>query len=99
MMQCGGWQQRVGFVGLGNMGAHMASNLLKAGHHLTVHDKYNHFSFSSIINLPLFATCWLSSSYSKHCTWTELVQSKCKKQYLLLILKYEFVVLLIQSSF
>ncbi|CAK9874500.1 unnamed protein product [Sphagnum jensenii] len=32
-------QQRVGFVGLGNMGAHMASNLLKAGHHLTVHDK------------------------------------------------------------
>ncbi|KAH9564952.1 hypothetical protein CY35_04G050800 [Sphagnum magellanicum] len=32
-------QQRVGFVGLGNMGAHMASKLLKAGHHLTVHDK------------------------------------------------------------
>ncbi|KAH9564953.1 hypothetical protein CY35_04G050800 [Sphagnum magellanicum] len=31
--------QRVGFVGLGNMGAHMASKLLKAGHHLTVHDK------------------------------------------------------------
>ena len=29
---------KVGFVGLGNMGNPMASNLLKAGHQLTVHD-------------------------------------------------------------
>ncbi len=29
---------RVGFVGTGNMGAPMAANLLKAGHHLTVFD-------------------------------------------------------------
>lgn len=32
--------QDVGFIGLGNMGGHMASNLLKAGHRLTVHDRY-----------------------------------------------------------
>jgi 3-hydroxyisobutyrate dehydrogenase-like beta-hydroxyacid dehydrogenase len=30
--------QVVGFIGLGNMGAHMARNLLKAGHPLVVHD-------------------------------------------------------------
>ena len=29
---------KVGFVGLGNMGNPMASNLIKAGHQLTVHD-------------------------------------------------------------
>ena len=29
---------RVGFVGVGNMGGHMAANLLAAGHHLTVTD-------------------------------------------------------------
>jgi 3-hydroxyisobutyrate dehydrogenase-like beta-hydroxyacid dehydrogenase len=29
----------VGFIGLGNMGAAMATNLLKAGHHLTVHNR------------------------------------------------------------
>lgn len=29
---------RVGFVGLGNMGGRMASNVLKAGHELVVHD-------------------------------------------------------------
>ncbi|NBQ75878.1 MAG: 3-hydroxyisobutyrate dehydrogenase, partial [Acetobacteraceae bacterium] len=29
---------RIGFVGLGNMGAHMARNLLKAGHEVTVFD-------------------------------------------------------------
>jgi hypothetical protein len=43
----------VGFVGLGNMGAHMASNLLKAGHHLTVHDKYNFI----ISHSPVPSTC------------------------------------------
>ena len=31
-------QPRVGFIGLGNMGVHMAHNLLKAGHPLTVYD-------------------------------------------------------------
>ncbi|KAG0629964.1 hypothetical protein M758_1G142800 [Ceratodon purpureus] len=34
-----GETQDVGFIGLGNMGSHMASNLLKAGHRLTVHDR------------------------------------------------------------
>jgi len=29
---------RIGFIGLGNMGGHMALNLIKAGHTLTVHD-------------------------------------------------------------
>jgi len=29
---------RIAFIGLGNMGAPMALNLVKAGHHLTVHD-------------------------------------------------------------
>ena len=29
---------RVGFIGLGNMGKPMASNVLQAGHELTVHD-------------------------------------------------------------
>ncbi|MCA3303621.1 MAG: NAD(P)-binding domain-containing protein, partial [Roseomonas sp.] len=29
---------RIGFVGLGNMGAHMVRNLLKAGHEVTVFD-------------------------------------------------------------
>ena len=28
----------VGFIGCGNMGNPMASNLIKAGHQLTVHD-------------------------------------------------------------
>lgn len=30
----------VGFVGLGNMGSHMARNLLKKGHFLVVYDVY-----------------------------------------------------------
>jgi 3-hydroxyisobutyrate dehydrogenase len=29
---------RIGFVGLGNMGAHMVRNLLKAGHEVAVFD-------------------------------------------------------------
>ncbi len=29
---------KVGFIGCGNMGNPMASNLIKAGHQLTVHD-------------------------------------------------------------
>ena len=29
----------VGFVGLGNMGGHMARNLLKEGHAVTVHNR------------------------------------------------------------
>ena len=29
---------KLGFIGLGTMGRHMASNLLKAGHDLVVHD-------------------------------------------------------------
>ncbi|HEX9820545.1 MAG TPA: NAD(P)-dependent oxidoreductase [Methylomirabilota bacterium] len=29
---------KVGFIGLGTMGRHMASNLIKAGHEVTVHD-------------------------------------------------------------
>ncbi len=28
----------IGFIGLGNMGAHMARNLLKAGHSVVVYD-------------------------------------------------------------
>uniref|UniRef100_A0A7I4FLV3 3-hydroxyisobutyrate dehydrogenase n=1 Tax=Physcomitrium patens TaxID=3218 RepID=A0A7I4FLV3_PHYPA len=34
-----GEPQDVGFIGLGNMGSHMATNLLKAGHRLTVYDR------------------------------------------------------------
>ncbi|KAG0451767.1 hypothetical protein HPP92_026025 [Vanilla planifolia] len=30
--------ERVGFIGLGNMGFHMANNLINAGYKLTVHD-------------------------------------------------------------
>ena len=30
----------VGFIGLGNMGAHMAKNLIKQGYPLIVHDVY-----------------------------------------------------------
>ncbi|KAI5056673.1 hypothetical protein GOP47_0028491 [Adiantum capillus-veneris] len=30
--------QRIGFIGLGNMGSHMASNLMKGGFQLVVHD-------------------------------------------------------------
>ena len=29
---------RIAFIGLGNMGRHMAANLQKAGHELVVHD-------------------------------------------------------------
>src|SRR3989475_11208361 len=29
---------KIGFIGLGTMGRHMASNLIKAGHELAVHD-------------------------------------------------------------
>ncbi|MBT5666395.1 MAG: NAD(P)-binding domain-containing protein, partial [Rhodospirillaceae bacterium] len=29
---------KIGFIGLGTMGAHMAANLQKAGHDLIVHD-------------------------------------------------------------
>ncbi len=28
----------IGFIGVGNMGAGMANNLIKAGHSLTIHD-------------------------------------------------------------
>jgi 3-hydroxyisobutyrate dehydrogenase len=31
-------QRNVGFIGLGNLGVHLASSLLRAGHHVTVHD-------------------------------------------------------------
>jgi 3-hydroxyisobutyrate dehydrogenase-like beta-hydroxyacid dehydrogenase len=34
-----GENMRVGFIGLGNMGAPIAANLLKAGHELTVHNR------------------------------------------------------------
>lgn len=30
--------QRVGFIGLGNMGSRMATNLIKAGYNVVVHD-------------------------------------------------------------
>ncbi len=30
--------KNIGFIGLGNMGAHMARNLIKAGHNLVVFD-------------------------------------------------------------
>ena len=30
--------QRVGFIGLGNMGSRMANNLIKAGYEVAVHD-------------------------------------------------------------
>ena len=29
---------RIAFIGLGNMGGHMAANLQKAGHEVVVHD-------------------------------------------------------------
>ena len=29
---------KIGFIGLGNMGSHMARNLIKAGHELKVYD-------------------------------------------------------------
>ncbi|KAK6014421.1 hypothetical protein OSTOST_20195 [Ostertagia ostertagi] len=32
------WMSTVGFIGLGNMGAHMARNLMKNGHKLVVYD-------------------------------------------------------------
>ena len=31
-------QALIGFIGLGNMGAHMARNLIKKGHELIVYD-------------------------------------------------------------
>ena len=31
-------QDTVGFIGLGNMGCHMANNLMKKGHSLVVYD-------------------------------------------------------------
>ena len=36
--QGGGAVMRIGFIGLGTMGRHMASHLMKAGHELVVHD-------------------------------------------------------------
>jgi 3-hydroxyisobutyrate dehydrogenase-like beta-hydroxyacid dehydrogenase len=45
--------QDVGFIGLGNMGGHMASNLLKAGHRLTVHDRYVTFSTEAQMHMIL----------------------------------------------
>ena len=32
------YTMRIAFIGLGNMGRHMAANLQKAGHDLVVHD-------------------------------------------------------------
>ena len=32
-------KEKVGFIGIGNMGGHMATNLIKSGHSLIVHDK------------------------------------------------------------
>ena len=31
-------KKKIGFIGLGAMGKHMAKNLIKAGYELTVHD-------------------------------------------------------------
>src|SRR5207253_10776942 len=36
--QGGGAVMRIGFIGLGTMGRHMASHLMKAGHELVVYD-------------------------------------------------------------
>ena len=33
-----GEAMKIGFIGLGTMGRHMAANLQKAGHELIVHD-------------------------------------------------------------
>ena len=30
--------ERVGYIGLGNLGVHLAGSLLRAGHQVTVHD-------------------------------------------------------------
>ena len=32
-------KEKVGFIGIGNMGGHMATNLMKSGHSVIVHDK------------------------------------------------------------
>lgn len=32
-------KEKIGFIGVGNMGSHMASNLMKSGHSLIIHDK------------------------------------------------------------
>lgn len=46
-------QAAIGFLGLGNMGKHMATNLLAANHHLTLYDidskAYDHFKGQSKI--------------------------------------------------
>ena len=43
----------LGFLGLGNMGAPMARNLLKAGHQLTVYDpvSYTHLTLPTICSV------------------------------------------------
>ena len=49
--------EKVGFVGLGNMGAHMARNLIKNGHPLVVYDVSTE-SVNSLKESGLFQ-CWL----------------------------------------
>ena len=32
-------KEKIGFIGIGNMGSHMATNLMKSGHSLIIHDQ------------------------------------------------------------
>jgi len=41
-------EKKIGFIGLGNMGTHMAKNLIEAGYHLQVHNR----TLSKIDELP-----------------------------------------------
>ncbi|KAK1326743.1 hypothetical protein QJS10_CPA01g00570 [Acorus calamus] len=46
---------KVGFIGLGNMGSHMANNLIDAGFDIAVHDMYEIcHSFQAFIYLFIF---------------------------------------------
>jgi UDP-N-acetyl-D-mannosaminuronate dehydrogenase len=65
----------IGFIGLGNMGAHMARNLLKAGHKVVVYD-LNAAAIDSLKQsgaevcspfLTLAATASLIPDHSTHC--------------------------------
>src|SRR5919202_2211399 len=46
---------RIAFIGLGNMGRHMAANLQKAGHELVVHDMRREAGESHVANRARWA--------------------------------------------
>lgn len=62
-------QALIGFIGLGNMGAHMARNLIKKGHELVVYD----VNTQSVNELVKFGILKITNQNS-----TKILKKRCQ---------------------